>query len=513
MNNQPVRPPATPNTKTAGMVILMVRKIRRCLWRLTAGKTASLYIDDSGIKLVTAKGKEVQRWAAIPLEPGLVNDGLISDKAAVAARVSEMFSDNEVKKKNVIVGLSGLHCMSRIVSLPRLSSAALREAVNREAERQLPVPLGNVYLSWQVVGTSGEELTIFLVAYTRNIVDALVGTLKLAGIKPHLMDLAPLALTRITGRPTSVVVDVRSSDADIVIVADGIPEVIRSLPLPRGKTSEEKVSFVKRELDRTIAFFESTRETRPLENSLPVFVAGEPADVSVIQQSLPGNPAHAEALDFPALVYPEPLQRSRYAVNIGLLLKKLRAGDGFLPAVNINALPEAYRYKPVHWPRVAVVPAAAAAVLLLAALSMNLYNAFLHTSSLETRRESANYVLGKMVTRQQLQNKEIAVQKEALADLASSLNILAVSSATLESSRENNGTDLNTAVNLVPPMVKLTGVQQNGSQVTVEGKAEDESQVLSYAMALEDSGRFAEVVVAGVKTDKNGGAAFSIVVR
>jgi len=35
-----------------------------------AKKVVTLYIDDISIRLLVAKGKRVQKWARLPLEPG-----------------------------------------------------------------------------------------------------------------------------------------------------------------------------------------------------------------------------------------------------------------------------------------------------------------------------------------------------------------------------------------------------------------------------------------------------------
>ena len=56
--------------------------------------------------------------------------------------------------------------------------------------------------------------------------------MQLAGLKPYIIDLVPLALCRIIEQPTAIVVSLRSSNFEIAIMADRIPQVIRSLSLP-----------------------------------------------------------------------------------------------------------------------------------------------------------------------------------------------------------------------------------------------------------------------------------------
>jgi len=45
-----------------------------------AKKVTTLYIGDTEVTLLVMKGMQVQKWAALPLEPGLVSQGLITDR-------------------------------------------------------------------------------------------------------------------------------------------------------------------------------------------------------------------------------------------------------------------------------------------------------------------------------------------------------------------------------------------------------------------------------------------------
>ncbi|GAH72304.1 unnamed protein product, partial [marine sediment metagenome] len=160
-------------------------------------KVVTLYIDDSSLRLLVAKGKQVKKWATLPLESRLVRDGVVFHEAKLAAKIKKLLKAQRVRTKKVVAGLSGLHCLSRAFTLPQLPESMLAEAVKREAERTLPVPLDQLYLSWQIISTSAKEIQVFLAALPRNATDALIETLRQAGVKPYLMDLAPLALARV----------------------------------------------------------------------------------------------------------------------------------------------------------------------------------------------------------------------------------------------------------------------------------------------------------------------------
>ena len=207
-------------------------------------KVVTLTIDDQSVKLLVAKGlltkgNEVNKWASLSLEPGLVKDGVITDPERLAKALTGLMNTEGIKAKTVIAGLSGLHCLYRIFTLPNLPRDVIAEAVNREAERLLPVSLDELYLSWQILDGSKDGIRIFLAACPRNAANALMDTLRKAGVEPQLLDLTPLALARVVDKDTAIIVDTRSGEADIVIMVKGVPELIRGLSLPPDEDSPE----------------------------------------------------------------------------------------------------------------------------------------------------------------------------------------------------------------------------------------------------------------------------------
>ena len=93
----------------------------------------TLFIEDTAIKLLEARGRQVKKWAKLPLEPGLVSDGVILDEDQVADKLKELLELQGVKARKVTAGLSGFNSVYRLVSLPELPLAILPEAVKREA--------------------------------------------------------------------------------------------------------------------------------------------------------------------------------------------------------------------------------------------------------------------------------------------------------------------------------------------------------------------------------------------
>jgi type IV pilus assembly protein PilM len=185
-----------------------------------------LYIEDTEIKLLVTSGKQVEKWASLLLEPKLVRDGVIIDEERVAEGIKTMFKLEGIGSNKVVVGLGGLNSIFRVISLPEISQAMLPEAVINEAGRVIPVPLDMVYLSYQQIPSPKGETHLFLVAYPRNSTDALIRTLIKAGLKPQVMDLAPLALCRCANVPRAVIINSWLTYLDIVVMSDSMPQPV-----------------------------------------------------------------------------------------------------------------------------------------------------------------------------------------------------------------------------------------------------------------------------------------------
>ena len=52
-----------------------------------AKKVVTLFIRDDSANLLIMSGKRVEKWASLPLEPGLVSQGLVVDEAQVANKL------------------------------------------------------------------------------------------------------------------------------------------------------------------------------------------------------------------------------------------------------------------------------------------------------------------------------------------------------------------------------------------------------------------------------------------
>ncbi len=446
-----------------------------------AKRVTTLFIRDTSINLLVMKGEQVEKWASLPLEPGLVSQGLIVDEEQVADKVKQIFKETGANTSKVITALSGDDSLYRIITLPELPEAVLPEAIRREAKRTIPTPLEDVYYSYQRLSslTRGES-RIFLVTFPRNLTDALVRTLRQAGVKPYIMDLAPLALSRIPDEPRAIIVNARLDHLDVAVIADRLPQVIRRLSLP-GETEslEERLPLIAEEFNRTVAFYNSSHVENPLDTTVPVFVCGDLVEEPETWQSVVGGAGYqVSALSSP-VESPEGFNPHEFMVNIGLALKELlveKEGANF-SIVNFNALPEAYVPPSFSIVRVLLPVVTVIGIgLIIIAVILILNN----RASIEAKRSDVTDTESKVT---QLE-EEIATLNGKIGPAEATADGLNAQLTAMERERATFHEDLTQIERLAGEQVILNNINHGGGSVAVTGTASNENAIFRYAEDL-----------------------------
>jgi type IV pilus assembly protein PilM len=480
----------------------------------------TLFIEDSAIRLLVAKGRRVTRWAQMPLEPGLVSDGLILDEAEVAVKIRELLKLQKVSDRTVVAGLSGFNSVYRLLSLPQLPPEILPEAVEQEAGRVVPVPIDQVYLSYQTLPAPAGDTRVFLAAFPRNTTDALLRTLQKAGLRASVLDLAPLALCRTVDAPEAVVVDVRSSSLDIAVMVDRVPQVIRSLSIPgeEAHSLAERLPSIIEEVGRTITFYNSSHRDKPLAETMPIFVSGDLVAAPDAWQSLGGPAGYpVSALESPMEPF-EGFDASQFTVNIGLALKQLplEKEEANFSIVNFNALPQAEKPKKKMSPISILVPIV---IVLGIGAVFYLYNMVRNDDARNDLVRSQLELIQLQIPQQQEaiaalmgEIEEIEPLVEPVEAEASAFNTMY---STIVQGRNQIDQDLTQTVHLTSEEVALiyggdeivgysspiseARIEHIGDRVMVVGESQEVDAIFQYAKDLRSSGRFSQVIISSIE--------------
>jgi len=344
----------------------------------------TLNIETDSVRVVVCQGRRVKRWGTVPLESGLVREGLLTQPEAVGQAVKHLLSSLRVSGDRLVAGLSGFHAVPRVFTLPRIPRKLLEKAVLQEAKGAMPFSLEEAYLSWQTFAPANGQQQVFALGIPRELLDAEVKALSQAGVSLRSMGLKPLALARAVNKKDAIIVNIEPDSLDITLVTETIPQVIRSLPLKgNGQGQQVSTEQVAEEVERTLKFYESGHQDTPMETALPLVLTGQLSQDEALARALTERLERPVEAFAPPIRYPSHFPLAYYAVNIGLALtpSPLSRGRG----LNLNILPEAYRPKGLPLKQAALLGGLAVAFGLLYPLYQVTSGALAETQRLQSQ--------------------------------------------------------------------------------------------------------------------------------
>ncbi len=162
-------------------------------------------ISSTAVKLVELRQLDAQRfrvesYAIEPLPQNAVVEKNIANLETVSESIRAALKRAQTKIKEAAVAVSSSAAISKTLTLPaHLSDDDMEAQVNLQADQNIPYPLEEVNLDFQVIGTSAhnpEEVEVLLVASRSENVDIRVDALEAAGLKTKIVDVESYAVEK-----------------------------------------------------------------------------------------------------------------------------------------------------------------------------------------------------------------------------------------------------------------------------------------------------------------------------
>lgn len=298
-------------------------------------KTTTLNFEGNTIRCLTLKGREVTAWENISLPEDQMSQGVIHRPQEVSEKVSLLLEKTRASTRSLITGITDQRSIHRLLSLPPIDENLLDETVQRKAKQEFALPIDDVDISWKIVERTQDNLKAYVLAIPKEITDSQVETLAVANLRPKVMDTKPLALIRAVNRKNTLIVNLEEYSMAVIIVVEGLPVIVRTVPLESGDlTPEAKLDLLSQELARTTKFYNESHKKNRLPEDTPLYTTGTMFNflrlADRLTNSSPLRNRLQERTSYPLQVLksnlesPKILPLPEYAVNIGLALKALR---------------------------------------------------------------------------------------------------------------------------------------------------------------------------------------------
>ena len=464
-------------------VAKLIKSLGKKTAKLTGGSVVTIDVDSSGIRLLEISRGTVRRWASVSFDSGGDEGEIASPQRALGAEVRQLMASSGIKAKKVIASISGLYSVNRFLPVSSLPlGITTQEAVQEVAKEIMPISVDRVYLSWQTITVSEDESQVIILGTPREAVDDEVRALRLAGINPQVLELKTIALARAVGREQALILNIESSSLDVVVVADNLPRVMRTVAWRPGELNEEDmVGHLATNLEMTADFYNSRNPETPLDATTPLFITGQMSTDLTLVDKLQARSRYPVEPLAPPLKYPPYLPVSQYATNIGLALRNVEPSEVPEPVnqfpLDMNLLPDAYR----PWHPSARQIYSFMLILLAVALVFPIFQIAAEAMD-STAKLQAQYNM--LNTRLEMQKAEIK-KREPLQKAISEFHTIVNREGSFA---EDIKVIRNEAENLG---VRVSSIVHDGKDIVVACQADDYVTFRAYRLALEASGRFA----------------------
>lgn len=202
---------------------------------LDLGATAARVVVVSVEKRDARRLVVVEQAGGVPLAPGTVVNGVVADPAALTAALKDLWREQRIKCRHVVLGVANTQVQVRLLQMPDLAPAQRAQALPFQAREVVALPLDMVVLDYAPLGgPAGDSGLVdgLLVASPREPVETAVAAVEAAGLRVDRVDLASLAVLRSVAREgltSEAVVDIGAHLTTVVVHRDGVPTMVRTL--------------------------------------------------------------------------------------------------------------------------------------------------------------------------------------------------------------------------------------------------------------------------------------------
>ncbi len=200
----------------------------------------SSYIKIARIDDVRA-GYELALFDIMPLQPGIVSEGVIVDKANLIKSLKELLNKTGIKKEDAVICVSGhSSIVIKTISLPLMTEEELAASIKYEAEQYMPFDINEVYLDFEILGPrqGSDQMEVVIAAVKRDVMNDYVDSVKAAGLSVIIVDTDSFALSNacevnydISELNNIALINIGASITNINILQNGIPTFTRHIAI------------------------------------------------------------------------------------------------------------------------------------------------------------------------------------------------------------------------------------------------------------------------------------------
>ncbi len=187
-----------------------------------------LDISQTGVKVMAI---DTQKWlvlgyGSVDLDPLKIQKSLENGDEYLGDHIRSLFTDKIVgalPSNQVVIGIPSNRSFSRTFSLPVKAERTLADAVEVEVDQYIPIPLASLYVDYEIIDRTKEQLTAVMSAVPKTLVDNALAAVAKANLDPVMLEpginaVARLLETTEEGHLSTLIVDIGPASTDIAVL-------------------------------------------------------------------------------------------------------------------------------------------------------------------------------------------------------------------------------------------------------------------------------------------------------
>ncbi len=168
----------------------------------------------------------VTGYGSVELDPVETQKSMGGDGQYLGENIRNLLKDNRIGKittNHAVLSIPTSKTYARTFSVPNKEAGKLKDAIELEIEQYIPVPIGQLYVDYQVLNRDKENTTVQICAVPRNTVDTCVSAASSAGLNVVMVEPSVNAIARLLafaeeGNLPTIIVDIGPASTDIAIL-------------------------------------------------------------------------------------------------------------------------------------------------------------------------------------------------------------------------------------------------------------------------------------------------------
>lgn len=192
---------------------------------------AGLDISTTGIKVMAIDPKRmvVVGYGSIDLDPAKVQESINTGNDFLAEGLKTLLKEKlkgHLPSDQVVASVPTSRTYSRMMVVPTDTEKNLAEAVQLEVEQYIPIAATELYVDYQVIERSPQEINVLISAVPKKIVDSITRACQKVGLEVTMVEPGINAAARLIkateeGHLPSIIVDIGAATSDVALLDNG----------------------------------------------------------------------------------------------------------------------------------------------------------------------------------------------------------------------------------------------------------------------------------------------------